>query len=87
MIVTSTDSVEGRQITEYLGIVAGEAIMGVNVFRDLFSSVRDIVGGMAGKTFHDSEVRHVDIIKSLQATLKGTAGDGGLVCGRGRGGG
>lgn len=39
--------------------------------------VRDIVGGMAGKTFHDSEVRHVDIIKSIQVTLKGTAGDGG----------
>ena len=48
MIVTSTDSVEGRQITQYLGIVAGEAIMGVNVFRDLFSSVRDFVGGRAG---------------------------------------
>ena len=39
--------------------------------------VRDIIGGMAGKTFHDSEVRHVDIINSLQVTLKGTAGDGG----------
>ena len=48
MIVTSTDSVEGRQVAQYLGIVAGEAIMGVNVFRDLFSSVRDIVGGRAG---------------------------------------
>lgn len=48
MIITSTDSVEGRPITQYLGMVAGEAIMGVNVFRDLFSSVRDIVGGRAG---------------------------------------
>lgn len=48
MIITSTDSVEGRPIAQYLGMVAGEAIMGVNVFRDLFSSVRDIVGGRAG---------------------------------------
>ncbi len=48
MIVTSTDSVEGRPVVQYLSIVAGEAIMGVNVFRDLFSSVRDIVGGRAG---------------------------------------
>jgi uncharacterized protein YbjQ (UPF0145 family) len=48
MIITSTDSVEGRPITQYLGMVAGEAIMGVNVFRDLFSSVRDIVGGRVG---------------------------------------
>ncbi len=48
MIVTSTDSVEGRRITQYLGMVAGEAIVGVNVFRDLFAAVRDIVGGRAG---------------------------------------
>jgi uncharacterized protein YbjQ (UPF0145 family) len=48
MIITSTDSVEGRPIAQYLGMVAGEAIMGVNVFRDLFSSVRDIVGGRVG---------------------------------------
>ena len=39
--------------------------------------VRDIVGGMAGKTFHDSVVMQVDIINSLQVTLKGSAGDGG----------
>lgn len=39
--------------------------------------VRDIVAGMAGKTFHDSEVRHIGIIQSLQVTLKGTASDGG----------
>ncbi len=38
--------------------------------------VRGIVGGMAGKTFHDSEVRRIDIIRTLQVTLKGTAGDG-----------
>lgn len=48
MIVTSTESVEGRRITQYLGMVAGEAILGVNIFRDLFSSIRDIVGGRAG---------------------------------------
>lgn len=48
MIVTSTDSIEGRPVVQYLGMVAGEAIMGVNIFRDLFSSIRDIVGGRAG---------------------------------------
>lgn len=45
MIITTTPSVEGKQITEYLGIVTGEAIMGANVFRDLFAGIRDIVGG------------------------------------------
>jgi len=48
MIVTTTPSVEGKTIKEYKGIVAGEAIMGANVVRDLFASIRDIVGGRAG---------------------------------------
>ncbi|MCH9704844.1 MAG: heavy metal-binding domain-containing protein [Proteobacteria bacterium] len=45
MIITTTPNIEGKSITEYLGVVAGEAIMGANIFKDLFASVRDIVGG------------------------------------------
>jgi uncharacterized protein YbjQ (UPF0145 family) len=45
MITTTTPSIEGKAIAEYLGIVTGEAIMGANVFRDLFAGIRDIVGG------------------------------------------
>ena len=45
MILTTTPSVDGRQITEYLGVVTGEAILGANIVRDLFAGVRDIVGG------------------------------------------
>ncbi|HUQ87237.1 MAG TPA: heavy metal-binding domain-containing protein [Vicinamibacterales bacterium] len=45
VLVTTTPSVEGRAITEYKGIVTGEAIMGANIFKDLFAGVRDIVGG------------------------------------------
>lgn len=45
MILTTTHSVEGRPIRRYHGIVTGEAILGANIFRDLFASVRDIVGG------------------------------------------
>ncbi len=48
MIVTTTPAVEGRPVREYLGVVAGEAIVGANLFRDLFASVRDIVGGRSG---------------------------------------
>lgn len=48
MIVTTTPTVEGRPVQDYLGVVAGEAILGANVFRDLFASVRDIVGGRSG---------------------------------------
>lgn len=45
MIITTTDNIEGREIAEYKGIVAGEAIMGANIFKDLFAGIRDIVGG------------------------------------------
>lgn len=45
VIVTTTPSIEGRKITSYQGIVTGEAIMGANVFKDLFAGIRDIVGG------------------------------------------
>ena len=48
MILTTTNTIEGRAITAYLGLVTGEAIVGANVFRDLFAGVRDIVGGRAG---------------------------------------
>ena len=45
VIVTTTPTVEGRKITSYQGIVTGEAIMGANIFKDLFAGIRDIVGG------------------------------------------
>lgn len=48
MIVTTTPSVEGKSITDYRGVVVGEAILGANVFRDIFASITDIVGGRSG---------------------------------------
>lgn len=48
MIKTTTPSIEGRQIEEYLGIVVGEAILGANIFKDLFGAISDIVGGRSG---------------------------------------
>jgi uncharacterized protein YbjQ (UPF0145 family) len=48
MIVTTTDAIDGRRVAAYLGLVTGEAILGVNIFRDLFSGIRDIIGGRAG---------------------------------------
>jgi uncharacterized protein YbjQ (UPF0145 family) len=45
MIITTTDAIEGRPITAYLGIVSGDAVMGTNIFRDILANVRDIVGG------------------------------------------
>lgn len=48
MIVTTTALIEGRPVQQYKGIVTGEVIVGANLFRDLFASVRDIVGGRSG---------------------------------------
>ena len=48
MIKTTTPSIDGREITDYLGVVVGEAILGANIFKDLFAVVRDIVGGRSG---------------------------------------
>lgn len=45
MLITTTPNIEGKRITKYCGIVTGEAILGANVFKDLFAGIRDIVGG------------------------------------------
>lgn len=45
MLFTTTPTLEGHRITKYLGVVTGEAIIGANIIRDVFASVRDIVGG------------------------------------------
>lgn len=55
MIVTTTNNIEGRAVREYLGIVSGEAILGTNIFRDLFASIRDVVGGRSAA--YEEELR------------------------------
>lgn len=48
MLITTTNNIEGKKITQYYGIVSGETIIGANVFKDFFAGIRDIVGGRAG---------------------------------------
>ncbi len=55
MLMTTTTTVEGRRVDEYLGIVQGEAILGANIFRDFFAGIRDIVGGRSGA--YEGELR------------------------------
>ena len=47
MICTTTSNLDGKEIEKYLGVVVGEAILGANIFKDLFGAVRDVVGGRA----------------------------------------
>ncbi|MGM9796716.1 MAG: heavy metal-binding domain-containing protein [Parabacteroides sp.] len=45
MLLTTTPNIQGREITQYFGIVSGETIIGANLFKDFFAGIRDIVGG------------------------------------------
>lgn len=45
MIISTTLSIDGHKITRYCGVIAGEAILGANIFKDLFAGIRDLVGG------------------------------------------
>jgi uncharacterized protein YbjQ (UPF0145 family) len=70
MIITTTTSVEGYRITGYYGIVTGQTIMGANIFKDLFASIRDIVGGRAGayeKVLRDARD---EALKELEAEAR-----------------
>ena len=48
MIRSTTPTLQGKEITDYLVIVVGEAILGANIFKDIFGAIRDVVGGRAG---------------------------------------
>ena len=48
MIFTTTNNVQGREVERYLGVVFGDAVVGVNIFKDLLGGLRDIVGGRSG---------------------------------------
>lgn len=55
MILSTTNTIEGKKVTKYLGLVSGDAILGANIFRDFFASVRDIVGGRSAS--YEKELR------------------------------
>ncbi len=48
MLLSTTPSIEGKNISDYKGVVVGEAILGTNIFKDMFAGIRDIVGGRSG---------------------------------------
>lgn len=76
MIVTTTPGVEGKTITQYFGVVSGEAIMGANVFRDIFASITDVIGGRSAAYEHKlRDARNVALQEMQQeaADLGGNA--------------
>jgi uncharacterized protein YbjQ (UPF0145 family) len=55
MILSTTNNIEGKKVVKYLGLVSGDAILGANIFRDFFASIRDIVGGRSAA--YEKELR------------------------------
>lgn len=75
MIITTTPSVEGRSITKYHGVVVGEAIMGANLFRDLFANITDIVGGRSGAYEKELEKARKTAFAELSANAQALGAD------------
>ena len=75
MIISTTHSLEGRTIVEYKGVVTGEAILGANIFKDLFAGIRDIVGGRSGA--YEEELRKARSIafEELEAAARQVGAD------------
>ena len=73
--VTTTPTIEGKPIQEYLGIVTGEVIVGANLFRDLFANIRDIVGGRSGSYERILRDAREQAIEELQAECVSRGGN------------
>lgn len=76
MITTTTPNIEGYKITDYKGIVVGEAIMGANVVRDLFAGITDIIGGRSGayeSKLADARKTAIDELEQRAARLGANA--------------
>ncbi len=72
MLITTTHNIEGKRIVAYKGVIAGEAIMGANVFRDFFAAIRDVVGGRAGayeKVLRDARENAIGELSDRAAEL------------------
>lgn len=78
MITTTTPSIEGLPIREYRGIVTGEAILGANLFKDMFAGIRDIVGGRSG-TYEKELKRARDIALEEMEAAAAAAGANAIV--------
>ena len=79
MLTTTTPSIEGYEIVEYLGLVTGEAILGANIFKDFFAGIRDIVGGRSAA--YEKELRKAKEIAVQEMTEQAAALGGNAVIG------
>jgi len=76
MLKTTTSTVDGKTVSEYLGVVAGEAILGANIFKDIFGAVRDIIGGRSGAYEREMEKAREIAFIELEGQAKRLGADG-----------
>lgn len=67
IVVTTTDTIEGRDVSEYLGVISGEAVIGANVVSDIAAGIRDVVGGRSGSYEKKIETGRREAINDLEA--------------------
>ena len=75
MIVSTTPQIEGRRITRYCGVVAGEAILGANLFKDLFAGIRDLVGGRSATYERELQKARDIALQELQERAQALGGN------------
>lgn len=75
MIITTTPTLQGRRIREYLGIVTGEAIIGANMFKDFMAGIRDIVGGRSGSYEDALRTAREDALREMAAQARSRGAD------------
>jgi uncharacterized protein YbjQ (UPF0145 family) len=79
MLITTTPNIEGKQISQYFGLVSGEAILGANIFKDFFAGIRDIVGGRSAA--YENELRKAKEIAIREMTDSAAALGGNAIVG------
>lgn len=75
MLLTTTPTIEGRPIQKYIGIVTSEAIIGANIFKDIFAGIRDIVGGRSGTYERVIEEARQNALSELQQKARAMGAD------------
>lgn len=75
MIISTTPTLEGRPVKDYLGIVTGEAIIGANIFKDLLAAVRDVVGGRSASYEKALRSAREDALKEMANEAAGRGAD------------
>jgi len=71
MLLTTTNTIEGKPIQQYIGIISSETIIGANIFKDLFAGIRDIVGGRSGTYERVIEQAKESAMAELQQKAQG----------------